>query len=131
MNDELQKALAAILSKTTNALEAGVNFLQAELPDVIRQLLVWHATKSAIHFVLTTLVCAALVTVSVKFFKAAKGYKPKNIYDDPVFQWMACAASGVFAFFALMTAMNMLDWLQILVAPKLYLIEYAASLAKK
>ena len=43
MNEQLQQALVAILNKTVASVEAGANFLAAEIPDVIQQLLMWTA----------------------------------------------------------------------------------------
>jgi hypothetical protein len=52
MNDQLQQALLAILNATTSTVASGVNFLQAQLPDVIQQLLIWHAVESLVWFLL-------------------------------------------------------------------------------
>lgn len=122
MNDDLQKALAEILNKTTQGVEAGVGFLQRELPDVVQQLLVWHAVRSAVFCLFAFLIAGLL------------GYAAKRLWnwlseeDDgsQIFAAFPAAFSLLFVFIAL----HQSDWLQILLAPKLYLIEYAASLVK-
>lgn len=116
MNDELQKALAAMLSKTTSAVEAGVGFLQAELPDVIQQLLMWNMVKSAVFFSLWLGLSVLLVWFA------------RRAWRNGEVEVVAFAGGG--ATFAVIFLLGNLDWLQILVAPKVYLIEYAASLAK-
>lgn len=40
MNEQLQQALATILNKSIEGIDAGVEFMQAELPEVIEQLLI-------------------------------------------------------------------------------------------
>lgn len=116
MNDELQKALAAMLSKTTSAVEAGVGFLQAELPEVIQQLLMWHMVKSAVFFT---------IALSAFMFCA---WALKRCWDNDEFDAMCFALIGAIVTFTV--ALCNITWLQILLAPKVYLIEYAASLAK-
>ena len=130
MNDELQKALATILAKTTNALEAGVTFLQAELPEVIRQLLAWHAVKSGITFAVCVILFAACATVAVKCFKAGRAKLTDDDGDDGFGEFVVFLFGSLSSCAAGSSALNNLDWLQILIAPKLYLIEYAARLAK-
>lgn len=123
MNDELQKALAVMLQKTTQATEAGTAFLQAELPEVIRQLLMWKAVQSFIVFIVALTICIYLSRLSRKFFREHK----EHSYDS---KDMLSFFSGVGAFFSFIVAMVSTSWLMILIAPKVYLIEYAASLAK-
>ena len=122
MNEELQKALAALLAKTTSAAEAGASFLQAELPEVIQQLLMWKAVESGVHFLLAAIATGLLVWGAKRFWQWCRA---EDSYMESLVMLPAIAAS-VFA----VIAMSSLDWLQILIAPKVYLIEYAASLAK-
>lgn len=122
MNDDLQEALAEILNKTTQGVEAGVGFLQRELPEVIQQLLVWHMVKSAVTCLFFLTATCALA------YGTARMWKWCLSEDDGsqvlcVFPGLAVLVSGY-----LTLASN--SWLQILIAPKLYLIEYAASLVK-
>lgn len=116
----LEQALATILQKTVNAVEAGVNFLSGQLPDVIQQLLMWHAVKSGIFFTI-------LLIISLAFAYITRKLLVKDDWDDYfLIQLVTGVLGAVFFFFA----MHHLEWLQILVAPKLYLIEYAAELYK-
>ena len=50
MNEQLQTALAALIEKSIKAMEAGADFMAAEIPEVVQQLLLWHMTLSAIKF---------------------------------------------------------------------------------
>lgn len=131
MNDELQKALAAIINKTIGAMDASVNFLQAELPEVIRQLLLWKAVQSCIQFCICLAVFAAFATATVKFLKAAAEYKTKGDYDDNIMRPLLGIISGGIATIMIFVVGCNLEWLQIMIAPKVYLVEYAAYLTKK
>jgi hypothetical protein len=126
MNEQLQQALLAILTQTVDAVKAGTTFLMAQLPDVIQQLLIWKATQSAIW-------CGFWLLMSVIILLIIRHYwKPREYYDG---YWDTLGPFGIFPFiFCLnfaMIAMTNYEWLQILIAPKIYLIEYAASLVKK
>lgn len=122
MNEELQKALATLLAKTTSAAEAGVSFLQAELPEVIRQLLMWKAIESAAHMV----VLIGLTWLCVYAARRAWTYGRDEGSGVEAFAMIPAMAAGLSGYLAI----RQIDWLQIIVAPKVYLIEYAASLAK-
>lgn len=152
MNEQLQQALAALLNKTVAGVEAGTSFLRAELPEVIQQLLIWKAVSSALTFSITLCLLAVCI---VKIRKPAaqlreylrgdilyysnngndmeaegKRLRTENAGSIPFFiGWMAAAflAGLVFAIKGLSSASIAL---QIWLAPKIYLIEYAASLAK-
>ena len=122
MNDDLQKALAEILNKSTKGVEASVGFLQRELPDVIQQLLIWHGVKSAIFFVISMLATVLMAWGTKRIWVWARA---EDDGSEPLVVFPAFLVGVSFLF-----CVNQLDWLQIMVAPKLYLIEYAASLAK-
>lgn len=151
MNESLQQALAGILNKTMAGVEAGVNFLSAELPDVIHQLLLWKIVSSGVFFVLTlisvgffTKACSRAIGVLTEHSRAQNSYYRNNGEKEreararmeelapkiPVAIcsiFLTCISWFVMLVGGLPAAMDML---QIWLAPKIYLIEYAASLAK-
>ena len=49
MKENLQNALVEILNRAISGIDSSVAFMQAELPDVISQLLTWYAVKSATY----------------------------------------------------------------------------------
>jgi len=137
MNEQLQQALAALLNKTVAGVEAGASFLQTELPDVIQQLLTWKLASS----ILTAIICAISIALIFVTFKAInRGVKSEqglwHDYDSPFNGLSFCG----FLFYILGSVgciplafelfSNAGVALQIWLAPKIYLIEYAASLAK-
>lgn len=137
MNEQLQQALAALLNKTVAGVEAGTAVLQAEIPEVIQQLLLWKLVSSA----LAALTCLmALAAIAITFRSIVRGVQSgEGIWHDSsspidglsIFGFMFGVIGGVgsvpvcIGFFD-----NVGTALQIWIAPKIYLIEYAASLAK-
>jgi len=144
MNEELQKALASLLGKANDGIDTASDFLVAELPDVIQQLLMWHGIKSAI---ICTVGLVLLLTIykqvkfSFSFIKDIPQDKGNNNWCYKycsIFSRYECTDSYNFYKFFIIVIFSMelfggltmlnLTWLQIWVAPKVWLIEYAAKL---
>lgn len=152
MNEQLQQALTAILNKTMSGVDAGVNFLSAEIPDVIHQLLLWKMAQASIGLFLIVVFFSVSVVCSLKGLKVVAKYNEgSDLYvsnhgnDDEkrgkamraeadrkmpfaIISFIACGIS-LFALLFVGTSFLM-TIVQIWIAPKIYLIEYAASLAK-
>lgn len=169
----LQTSLASIIAQVQQGVDAGVGFLKQEIPDVIKQLLVWKAARAGLLAVGGLLVFSFGVWAVLNAFKRVNDYKTKegyyksldSIHDrrrwptgeeerlqqkleiesvalakaqvDAV-EWSTFASvvagvvfglAGLFAFFNIWG--NALEVLQIYLAPKVWLIEYAAELVKK
>lgn len=113
MNEQLQKALAELLGKTNVAGE----FIIGEMPDVIQQLLEWrvfiNSTWSIVWF---------MAGVFVLYLGSLK-YK-----DDPSEKnWVPYAAFSVPLILGSLLCLK--EVIKISIAPKVWLIEYAAKLA--
>lgn len=127
MNEELQKVLAELIGSTIEAKD----FLLSELPDVINQLLWWHGIKSLLSFAAAMVMAAIHVKVTKVVFRSIRD---KNSYLYKTLEgWNTSDALGFSALLGIIllipsALLLSLDWLQILIAPKLYLIEYAAKL---
>lgn len=123
MNEQLQNALTEILNKTINGIDSSVEFMEAQLPDVIEQLLMWYMVKSVAGNL------GAILLIAISLFAAWKTVKfmgGKNALD---YVHLITPVSVVcpFVIFFSIVALD-LEWLQIWIAPKLWLIEYAANL---
>jgi hypothetical protein len=127
MNEELQQALAELINKSVSVGESAIAFTQEQLPEVIQQLLIWKGAESAL---------ATVVGIAIAIFIARTPSKLIAIdWDDynngtkqafGVARGVVAASAGL----VLVIECGMPAWLQIWLAPKVYLIEYAASLAK-
>ena len=137
MNDKLQQSLSQILEQAVSGVQAGVSLLSAELPDVIHQLLMWKMIESLIWCIGGI----AFTVVAIRLFVKNSGrgkevglkYKPTLTHDEQgnLAEWSPALLIplAIIAIIAIIT-IN-ITWLQILIAPKVYLIEYAASLVTK
>lgn len=121
MNEQAQKILVDLLQKASNGIDSAVSFSQAQIPDVIQQLLMWNTVSSAGIQILCVLTVVACIYLMV--FAWNKG-------DDAVVVLAALLSSGAGSITCIVVIFNHFDWLKIWLAPKLYLIEYAASLVK-
>jgi len=146
MNEELQKALAELLSKANNGIDAAGNFLEAELPEVISQLLMWHGVYNFIImfwapiyiFIMYRAVKPFLNPPTTKEDAKKSQYYCWNDYSERVNLREAFAPIGSMIFLAVFGTVGAistakclnLEWLQIWIAPKVWLLEYAANLAK-
>lgn len=127
MNEQLQNALTEILNKANSGIDAGVGFLSDQIPDVIHQLLVWKAVMSGLSMITAIITFSAISYVYVKFFRVVSRWsKEGELFDHPE------AMFAIFGLFLYLIPFGLfsLDWLQIWLAPKIYLVEYAAQLAK-
>lgn len=122
MDEELQKALASMVNKTVGAVQTGADFLMRELPEVIQQLLMWHAVRSAVAF------SAFLIGALLSIYGARRLWQWATEEDNEMQPFVLLPV--VISAFLMLGCFNSLAWLQIMIAPKVYLIEYAASLAK-
>lgn len=143
MNEELQKALGELLNKASGGIDAAGGFLASELPEVIQQILMWHGVYNFILF------CIGFVFIGLSIYAANKCIeKLKSAKIDYVNGevWTRYNGSGsttshaydnlffiniipLVLFVIGVCALN-IEWLQIWIAPKVWLIEYAAKLAE-
>lgn len=147
MNEQLQKVLADIIAKVTSGADAVVEFSKQQLPEVLQQLLVWHFISNLLSFIIPLILLTISLTVSIRFW--IKVPKQESRDKDDRCPWIAdeyrdrahklyfkywlpgYVLPAVSFILGLVTLFNSnLIWLKIVLAPKLYLLEYAASLIK-
>lgn len=132
MTNELEntanEVLVQILQGAVDATNAAVEFSKAHLPEVVEQLLMWHMIESLMFFasgfllLIVSGVCCAAICKS--WDKICRSDLEPFVIVLGIPLLLVMTASG------LILIPNSLDWLKILVAPKLYLLEYTASLIK-
>lgn len=146
LNDTMQNAAAQLIEKAMSGLDQAAGFLQAEIPDYVYQLILWYGVKSGIYFVIGV---ALLSLIPLLYFAAIKDIKAcKKNYEDGE-DWTRMGFSGGVtssSYDYKVTGMNFwlasiflaivgcefinLQWLQIWIAPKVWLVEYASTLVK-
>lgn len=127
MNEELQNQLSVILQGVINTADSTSAFLIEEIPDVIQQLLMWKMCESLISCLLLPTILVIIFFYKERYTKVCsklmnheERYIPEAVIS-PMFL-------GMFTLGGL-CELN-ITWLQIWVAPKIYLMEYASSLVK-
>jgi hypothetical protein len=127
----LNDALVDILTQVTAGVKQGVMFLQGQLPDVVKQLLQYH-----LYYNLTVmfLIVVGIAIGSFAELWLIRQYKKgRSYYSDweaPTFIFGILLAIG--AVFGIITFVaTLLETLEITLAPKVWLIEYAATLIHK
>ena len=138
MSEKLENALVEIIEKANSGLDAATEFVMAELPEVVQQALTWYFVESLIFSIVGLL----LLMFSYKALKIQydllykKDGKLRDWADDgygmsgPAFVYSALTVilDAFLIIFAITNALSF-TWLKILIAPKLWLIEYASKLA--
>lgn len=140
MEEQANKILVELLQKAVGGIDAAVSFSQAQIPDVVHQLLVWNSVRSILFQVFAIILIVAAMRLPSFARNARKNGERWTAYDGrPKDDWFvssfaydACVLGTPIS--ALVIGLPMIifnfDWLKIWLAPKLYLLEYAASLIK-
>jgi hypothetical protein len=113
MTEKLQVALAEIIEIAV----AGKDFVLDQAPDVINQLLAWNFTLSLIWF----LFGVGLIFPTVKLFKW-------SITECTNTDGISLVPSIIVVGINSVIILANFTWLKILIAPKVYLLEYASRL---
>ena len=127
MNDQLEQALLDLINKSLSGIDTATNFLSAEIPEVIGQLLIWHGLYNFILFCMSILLIVGIITgnlYQIRWYKKRKA-SDKN-FDDDVLLFNLLQ---LFFVFPLIVWCN-LTWLQIWITPKVWLLEYATNMVK-
>jgi hypothetical protein len=138
MNEQLQTAVATLIEKSLKAFESGADFMAAEIPDVVHQLLLWHATMSAIKmgaWVLTIIVIIGGNIYQYKWWNTKVEWRSYGGETRTGTRFERNDSPAMMNMFQILWVIPLgalfnLEWLQIWVAPKVWLIEYAARMVK-
>ncbi|MGZ0195574.1 hypothetical protein ACTM9L_09165 [Citrobacter freundii] len=149
MEEQANKVLVELLQKAVAGIDAAVSFSQAQIPDVVHQLLVWNMT----HSLIMTVIAISTIPLVVWFVKRQCRKVEIGKFGNEGYSWdrgnpkysptMVWDSNGELSFFVVPMAgviciwgcwviavVTRMTWLKIWLAPKLYLLEYAASLIK-
>lgn len=123
----LNQAAVVLINKAIEGIDTSVHFLSNELPDFIFQLLLWYWIYNFIMMIFGGGIGLYLI---IRSFKYSKDFKQKwDGYKYPPWEVLSVlqTVSGIII---LMICLNLV-WLQILIAPKVWLVEYGAQLIGK
>lgn len=168
----LESSLVSIIQSVQTGVQAGVTFLSEEIPDVLRQLIMWKAAYHAMWAVLQASLiviafvmvrkCLLMITEQSRLESLAEEHDGTverswlNHDQEKLAEWMeqrklvaeskAASTAGIpsLDIYCVLTSValiagaagafnvfgNVLTLTQLLIAPKVWLIEYAATLMK-
>jgi len=126
-NNNVENAVVEIINKAIQGIDSTTDFLLSEIPEVIQQLLMWNFAKSLI----ISIVLLLSVVLSLSFgFKLLRGDFIKLLPQLHDLRFGICCGLAFFAVINFYELLYSNDWLMIWLAPKVWLIEYAANLVK-
>ncbi|MFN1149956.1 hypothetical protein [Serratia liquefaciens] len=125
MSEQTNKLLADLLQKAASGLDSAVAFSRAQLPDVIHQLMLWKMALYGLRIVVMSLLFWGCVVLFRKGLVWARGYE---LEGTGVISATLSGVVGVALMF--MVFENTGHLLQLWLAPKIWLIEYAADLMR-
>ena len=117
--NSLEELLRPLVEKAISGIEKGVDFTMEQAPLLVREFYNWHIAEAIFWLVLSVIV------LSIPYFMY-KIYKKYDAFREDelmvFFPIMASIISLVFG--VIMFISNLLDLIKLIVAPRLYLIEY-------
>lgn len=122
LKEKGSEVLVKMIDITVQSMSDVIEFSKQQIPEVIHQLLMWKATYAGVWM----LIGVFLLTLAVIYGKKANGWIRTDSNNIPAHLLTVLLFTvGSYQFID-----NLLIILQIWIAPKIYLIEYAASLVK-
>lgn len=128
MNEQANKILIELLQKAVRGIDGAVSFSQAQIPDVIHQLLVWNAVTTLIVQIVSIVFIGVYIWLGIKSIRIL--FEDCRYDGSEIMAMIWLIVGGISSFVFIVAFFNSFDWLKIWLAPKLYLLEYAASLIK-
>lgn len=130
MEPQLQSALAELIQLVTAGAEGAYAFGQEQIPELLSQLIIWKTC----YYAFAALLCFAVAAYAFHWGRKISTSPEDSDYRETcgiltdlwgIVMLVAFLMFGVFAIFG---TLNLFDLLQITLAPKVWLIEYAADL---
>ena len=127
MNTETDKQIAEILKKGLEVAEKSGNFVIEQAPDLVKQLITYKTVETSI----CVLIEITLMYLIFRYFKYLykKNNEDSGFISDNEFNitgMIITSLMGIFLFFVFIDDVSIL--VQLIFAPKIYLLEYIAKL---
>ena len=122
---EIESAVVDVLRSTVNTMGDAKEFILAEMPDYVMQLVSYYQIRYGIITAILLMVALFLVWLSKWGIKMGQ----KSNHEEPWALIVILTIPGILAFGGEAIS-RMLEFVKITVAPKVWLVEYIAQLAK-
>lgn len=128
MNDELQKQLAEMLAKLTSTVENSASWMAGQIPPLVQEKILFGRISETLLLLLLAVVCCVLFVLCRRCVLRLIDSK----YDDEMGWILGTALTGGGAVlslgaFGLQLNTTVMVWF----APRLYVVEWLASLVHK
>jgi hypothetical protein len=121
----LDKTLSVLIDNATEKGPKLIEWLYQQSPELVNQLLLWHGVSSLVQFIICL---SVIIAVPIGIYK---GFSSIWNSDDEDVVIVGIIGSLVASGMWVAASVNInLTWLQIYIAPKLYMLEYVANLVK-
>ena len=135
LQDTANNALVKLINLATDGVNGAIEFSKQQIPDVIHQLLVWNLVKSLLIFGIGVMLILIPIFIGLSILRAYKQKREDTLWLNYCNDLSPMAVVTIFVsffslFLGIIISVNNMDWLQIWLAPKVYLIQYAATLLK-
>ncbi|MEQ9723982.1 hypothetical protein ABQG65_22910 [Yersinia alsatica] len=123
MSEQTNKIISDLLLKASNGIDSAVTFSQAQMPDVIEQLMRWKMAS----YGLRVFTCILLLALMCFFIR--RSWQWYEGYEKETAGFVGLLLSGAITLISLLVLFaNVGNAIQLWFAPKVWLIEYAADL---
>lgn len=124
---DLKEVLVDLIQKSETAVQQGVTWLSGQIPDVIHQLLMWKLAEQGLTIFFCLFPICLFIWSTFSYYKAT----PKVQYKYEGTFLAVIILSGCISILALgQLIFSIMNIVQILIAPKIYLLEYATRIIK-
>lgn len=127
MTVEINQAMAQLITKALDGVDSAIDFSKTQLPGVIEQLITW---KIAQYCIVSAVCVLSIISMAIIARWLHKKYNHSDKSDSPDLLLPHVLMVVVTVFFAALLLKNSLLLVKINVAPKVWLIEYAAQIVK-
>lgn len=138
MNEQLQTAVSQLIERSLSGVDTAAAFIQSELPEYVYQLLLWYGVKSAIVGLAFLSITVAWfwygIIKPVKIIKKGMQEERETLFTDKhgiiEEHSLILMFNAAIILPAVKSFSDLLEALQIWMAPKVWLLEYASTLVK-
>ncbi|WP_312630969.1 hypothetical protein [Pantoea piersonii] len=123
MNENTDKIVASLIQKAMSGVDQAVDFSKAQLPEVIEQLMYWKFASYSLRIFTGILIMTAMTFA----FKKACRWHESTGKETAGFVGIVSSGAILLASCVVLFA-NIGNLIQLWLAPKVWLIEYAAQL---
>lgn len=121
---QLENVMADAIKDAHGSIGQATNFVLEQMPDLVQQAMLWHAFSS--FCIMCFCICYCIF-----YIRFIKNFDENLLNEDTEIIHVITIMTGFVGFlFSFLFIFFNFDWLQIIIAPKLWLVEFAARLTK-